>query len=296
VRPSTPPTFAPASPLPGANDRVTVLLVGVDNTRAGERGLTDTLIVASFDPVGRSLTMISIPRDTGRLPYYAGGEYSRRINTLMQSAARDPGKYPDGPMGTLMNEISYLVGVPIDYYAQIDIAGFTALVDMVGGVDVVLDSPIRDATYQFSPTEMGFFLEAGPHHLDGKLATAYARSRHGPGNSDYERARRQQQILLALRTKMNDPRLMANLPGVLYVLSNIVRTNAPLDRLPDLVSIGLASANAEPRRVVLAPPRYAQAVVNAAGDRTFMTMLRMDAVAELSVELFGPDSRYYTAP
>jgi LCP family protein required for cell wall assembly len=229
--------------LPGADRRVTVLLVGVDNTHAAERGLTDTLIVASFDPISHSLTMISIPRDTARLPMYMGGEFSGRVNNLMRTAARNPELYPDGAMGTLVNELSYIVGVPIDYYAQIDIAGFTALVDMVGGVDVVLDTPIQDATYQFSPTETGFYLDAGPHHLDGKLATAYARSRHGPGNSDYERARRQQQILLALRTKFNDPRLMANLPGLLYVLSNIVRTDAPLDRLPDIVSIALSRSS-----------------------------------------------------
>ncbi|HYI21972.1 MAG TPA: LCP family protein, partial [Candidatus Limnocylindrales bacterium] len=276
--------------------RVTVLLVGVDNTHAAERGLTDTLIVASFDPVNHSLSMISMPRDTARLPFYSGGEFRPRINNLLQTAARNPEQYPDGAMETLVNEMSYIVGVPIDYYAQIDIAGFTALVDMVGGVDVTLDAPIVDATYQFSPTETGFFLPAGTHHLDGKLATAYARSRHGPGNSDYERARRQQQILLALRTKLNDPRLMTNLPGVLYVLSNIVRTDAPLDRLPDIVSIALASATAEPTRVVLSPPRYAERAFNAGGEATSMTQLRMDAVAELSIQLFGNDSRYATEP
>jgi LCP family protein required for cell wall assembly len=236
--------------------------------------------------------MISIPRDTARLPMYNGGEFNGRVNNLMRTAARNPTLYPDGGMGTLVNELSYIVGVPIDYYAQIDIHGFTALVDMVGGVDVVLDTPIQDATYQFSPTETGFFLDAGPHHLDGKLATAYARSRHGPGNSDYERARRQQQILLSLRTKLNDPRLMADLPGLLYVLSNIIRTDAPLDRLPDIVSIALASATAEPQRAVLQPPRYAERAFNQAGEPTSMTVLRMDAIAELSRELFGADSRY----
>ncbi len=142
------------------------------------------------------------------------------------------------------------------------------------------------------PTETGFFLDAGPHHLDGKLATAYARSRHGPGNSDYERARRQQQILLALRSKLNDPRLFTNLPGLLYVLSNIIRTDAPLDRLPEIVSIALASATAEPTRIVLSPPRYADRAFNSSGEATTATVLNMDAIAELSRELFGSDSRY----
>ncbi len=288
-----PPTAIPsASPLPSPTERVTVLLVGVDNTHAAERGLTDTLILASFDPIAESLTMISLPRDTARLPFYRGGEFRPRINNLLQTAARNPEQYPDGPMETLVAEMSYIMGIPIDYYAQIDIAGFTELVDMVGGVDVVLDGPIQDETYQFSPTETGFFLDAGYHHLDGKTATAYARSRHGPGNSDYERARRQQQILLALRSKMNDPGLMTNLPGLLHVLSNIIRTNAPLDQLPEIVSIAMASTTAEPTRIVLAPPRYAERVFNSDDQATSMTTLDMDAIADLSVQLFGRDSRY----
>ena len=89
---------------------------------------------------------------------------------------------------------------------------------------------------------------------------------------------------------------MTNLPGVLYVLSNIIRTDAPLDRLPDIVSIALASATAEPTRVVLSPPRYAERAFNAGGEATSMTQLRMDAVAELSIQLFGSDSRYATEP
>jgi LCP family protein required for cell wall assembly len=285
-----------ASPLPGATSRVTVLLVGVDNTHAAERGLTDTLIVASFDPVGRSMTMISMPRDVSRLPFYAGGEFRPRINNLMQTAARDPEQYPDGAMGTLVNQMSYIVGVPIDYYALIDISGFTLLVDAVGGVDVLVEQPINDAGYQFTPTETGFFLEAGPQHLDGKYATAYARSRHGPGNSDYERARRQQQILLALRSKLDDPRIVTNVPAVVGALSQIIRTDAPLDRLPDIVSIAVASAEAETRRIVLSPPRYARGARTETGQPTSALELNMDAVAELSVEIFGSDSRYAQQP
>ena len=63
---------SPAPPLPGVDRRVTILFIGVDNTHGVERGLTDSLIVASFDPRTGSNVMISLPRDTARLPYYAG--------------------------------------------------------------------------------------------------------------------------------------------------------------------------------------------------------------------------------
>ncbi|MGZ8815265.1 MAG: LCP family protein [Mycobacterium sp.] len=294
ANPTNAPTPDPLDPLPGTTGRVTVLLIGIDNTHTEDRGLTDTLMVSSFDPMGQSLTMISIPRDTGRLPYYAGGEYAQRINTLMQTAARNPDEYPDGPVGTLVNEVSYIVGVPIDYSARIDIAGFTTLVDAVGGIDVVLEEPINDPGYQFLPPERGFFLEAGPHHLDGKLATAYARSRHGAGNSDYDRAKRQQQILLALREKLNNPFIIANASALVSAVAQIIRTDAPLERLPEIVDIALRSRDAATTNIVLRPPNFAHSVIGADGRPTSMTQLTMDAVALLSVELFGTDSRYYS--
>jgi len=288
-RPGQQATPEPAI-LPGVNSRVTILLVGVDNTHTRDYGLTDTLIVASFDPQSQSLDMISIPRDTTRLPFYSGGEWQPRINALYASAGRNPDSFPDGPMGTLVNEVSYIVGIPIDYYAQIDIAGFSQLIDAVGGVDVTLDTTLDDPGYQFSPTEIGFHLDPGTYHLNGKYATAFARSRHG--SSDYDRAARQQKILLALRAKLNDPRVLLNLPNIVDSASQVIRTNAPLDRLPDIVAIAQHSQSADTNRYVLGPPTYAHGVINPLGDRTFQLQLDMNEVANLSVQLFGDLSRY----
>ena len=137
----------PAPPLPGVEGRVTILFIGVDNTHGVETGLTDSLVLASFDPITGSNVLISLPRDTAHLPYYAGGTWQSRINSLMQAATRQPDQFPDGPLPTLVNEISYIVGIPIDYYARIDIGGFTQLIDSVGGVDVVLGNEIDDPTY-----------------------------------------------------------------------------------------------------------------------------------------------------
>jgi LCP family protein required for cell wall assembly len=290
----TPTATARPSVLPGERDRVTILIVGADNTHNAVRALTDTLMVASFDPVAQDLVMISIPRDTARMPLYSGGEYGPRINTLLQAAARDPERFPDGPMPTLVNEVSYLVGVPIDYYAQVDIAGFRQVIDAVGGVDVVVERVVDDPGYQFSPTEVGFHLDPGPVHLDGKYATAFVRSRHG--SSDYDRARRQQQVLLALRSKLNDPAILVNLPGIVDAVSQIVRTDAPLDRLPELVSIVQRTNDAATRRFVLAPPEYADRITRPDGTQSFATQLDLDAVAQLSIELFGDLSRYATEP
>ena len=154
----------------------------------------------------------------------------------------------------------------------------------------------RSMTRPISPTEIGFHLLPGAHHLDGKLATAYARSRHGSGNSDFLRARRQQQILLALRDKVDDPAVLANLPTLLDLVSQIVHTNVPLDRLPDIVSVVQNSTAADTRNIVLAPPRFAEPIISPTGERTYEYQLRMDEVAALSIELFGDRSRYASSP
>ena len=280
----------PSPPLPGTNGRVTVLLVGLDNTHGDLLALTDTLMVASFDPNQDTLAMISLPRDTAHLPYYAGGTWLPRINSLRQAAVRSPASFPDGPMGTLVNEMSYLVGIPIDYYAVVGIAGFSQLIDAVGGVDINVPKAVNDPGYQFSANEIGFYVAPGWHHFDGKYGTAYARSRHG--SSDYARAQRQQQLLLALRSKLSDPSVITNLPGILDAAAQLIRTNAPLDRLPDLLQIVMRSSAADTTNLVLDPPNYAGRVFNSAGEPTSMTQLNMDAVAQLSIQLFGSDSRY----
>ena len=286
---------APASPLPGEKRRVTILLVGVDNTHLpSPLGLTDTIIVASFDPSDHSLVMISVPRDVAHLPFYSGGEWGPRINSLLEAAIRNGSEFPDGPMRTLENEISYVVGIPIDYYAEIGISGFSELIDAVGGVDVVVKTAINDPTYQFSPTEIGFHLDPGAYHLNGKYATAYARSRHG--SSDYARAARQQEILLALRNKLKDPLALANLPAIVDSMGQIIRTDAPLDRLPEIVAIAQQTTDAVTRNIVLSPPGYAHSYIASDGTRTNMTQLDMNAVAQLSIELFGADSLYAQSP
>ena len=285
-------TSTPNDPLPGADSRVTVLLVGVDNTHGDALALTDTLIVASYDPRDDSLVMISVPRDTARLPLYSGGTFMPRVNTLRQAATRDPVAFPDGPMGTLVNEMSYIVGVQIDYYAVIGISGFSQLIDAVGGVDIDVQRAVDDPGYQFSPTEIGFHVDVGLHHFDGKYGTAYARSRHG--SSDDSRAARQQQMLLALRAKLNNPFVLTNLPQIVDAVGQILRTDAPLDRLPEIIAIAQNSTSAQTRHLVLDPPRYAHGVRSPDGEPTGMRELNLDAVAALSIELFGADSRYAT--
>lgn len=292
-----PPAPEPPAPtstpeLPTAEEMVNVLFVGIDRG-ANANANTDTMMLASFDPRTDQIVMLSIPRDTAQVPLYSGGVWNRKINALYHYAATHPDEFPDGGMGTLVREVEYLVGVPIDYYASIEIGGFRQLIDEVGGVDVVLERPINDPTYQHGPDEIGFYMEPGPHHLDGETALAYVRSRHGPGGSDFERARRQQQVLLALRDRVRDPNVVLNLPNLLDAVGETVRTDVPLDRAPELLELVQASQGAEARTIVLGPRRFAQRIPPEEFGGQYALRLNMDEVAKLSIELWGDESRYW---
>jgi LCP family protein required for cell wall assembly len=278
------PTPRPDNPIP-TDGPVNILFVGVDSGPGRDHALTDSLIVASFDPDTNELVMISVPRDTGRVPLFDGGRYDNRINSLMGHFKRNGAKYPDGPIQTLVTQMSYLVGVPIHYYAVTDMAGLREVVDLVGGVDVVLEQRIADPRMQL-------YMEPGRHHLDGERALMYARSRYGPGNSDFVRARRQQQLIRALANRAKDPEVLVRLPEVLDAGARLVRSDVPVEQLPEILELLDRSAGATTRQIVLAPPRYAQRVPPDEVGGRYMIELKMDALAALSVELFGDRSRY----
>jgi LCP family protein required for cell wall assembly len=284
------PDATPGPTEPPPSEMINVLFVGID------RGLlintnTDTMLLASFNPQTQRIVMISLPRDTAQMPLYNGGTWDRKINSLYHYAANNPDEFPDGGMGTLVREFEYLIGVPIDYYASIEMAGFWGMIDKVGGVDVVLERPINDPVYTYHDKQ-GFYLEAGPHHLDGATALAYVRSRHGPGNSDFERARRQQQLILALRERLRDPSVLLNMPSLLDAAGEFVRTDAPLDRLPELLDIVQASQGAEVEHIVLGPRTFAERIPFSEFNGQYGLRLKMEEVAALSISLFGDESRY----
>ena len=275
--------------------RINVLLTGVDSSELRSHALTDTLIVVSVDPVSGETAMISFPRDIDRFRMSTGELYAQKINSLMTTANSDPVKYPDGGLPTLIRELGHLLGVPIHYYAAIDLAGFANLVDAVGGVDVDNPRAINDPTYGgWSDGRVGFRLSAGPHHLDGQTALAYARSRRGAGDSDFTRARRQQQLLVALRNRLTDPTLLPQLPSIIDAGSRVVRTNFPHDRLGEMLEVAKAIEGEEGiTRIVLGPPYARNPPPGTPGG--YQLVLDMDRLAELSIELFGDESRYATA-
>ena len=228
-----------AGPVPADGERINVLLVGVDKLPNRTATLTDTMMVASLDPVGRTVSLLSIPRDLIDTPLADGNAFGPKLNSLLGYADAHLDQFPEGGMRTLEDAVGALLGIPIHYYARIDFVGFIAMVDAVGGVDVTVARGFEDPGYDgFGFGRRGYSIAAGPHHLDGANALAYARSRKAAGESDFTRADRQQQILVALRDKVTSGgNLLFALPELLEAVGQTIRSNVPVDRLPVLAAI-----------------------------------------------------------
>jgi LCP family protein required for cell wall assembly len=275
--------------------RITFLLTGVDKNAERSHSLTDTILVVSVDPETESVVMVSFPRDTAQFPLYGGGTFNGKINSLMTAAANNPTKYPDGPLPTLAKEVGFLLGIPINYFAAVDLDGFQKMIKAVGGVTVNVERSIADPKYDWldgSPN--GFYLEAGEQHLNARIALAYVRSRYGAGDNDFTRAARQQQLLLALRAKMTDPANLGRLPAVLDAAAQTIRTNFPPDRLDEMIGLAERLGDGSIQRFVLQPPTYSIHPPTATTFGTYILRLKLDAVRALSVSLFGDDSAYWT--
>lgn len=239
--------FEPTEPGPGTgadstppplDERFTVLLIGVDKTRLRDATLTDTMIVASLDPVGRTVTLLSVPRDLVDVPLGNGDRYGPKINSLMAYADEHPDEFPEGGAAALRDAIGTLLGIDIPYHAEMHFGGFIRMIDAVGGVTVEVEDGFTDPEYDgYGMEGRGFSIEPGVHRLDGVHALAYARARKAVGESDFTRAARQQQMLVALRDSVTkDGSLLWELPSLLDAIGETVRTNVPRSALPALAA------------------------------------------------------------
>jgi polyisoprenyl-teichoic acid--peptidoglycan teichoic acid transferase len=223
---------------PGPNDRVNMLVIGVDGVPGRTATLTDTMMVLSFDPVGKTASVVSLPRDLVNVPMGDGNEFGPKLNSLMSYADTHPKLFPNGGLKALQDAIGTLLGIRIHYYARMEFAGLISMVDAVGGVDVTVAKAIEDPGYDgFGEGKRGWSISAGRHHLDGANALAYARTRKSAGESDFTRAGRQQQILVALRkAATRDGSLFWKLPALLAAVGDSARTDLPVGRLPQLAA------------------------------------------------------------
>jgi LCP family protein required for cell wall assembly len=225
----------------GGKSRVNILVLGLDDGQGGQ-GRSDTMLLVHVDPGARRLAALSIPRDT-RVPLGDG-----RFAKINAAHARG------GPR-LAARAVSDLTGLPVDYTLSTDFAGFSRLVDLVGGIDLDVERPM-DYVDHWGHLEI--HLKAGPQHLDGSKAIQYVRFRKSGGHgglgdgSDISRIARQQKFLEALAARCFLGTNLVRLPEIVREGRREIRTDLAS---PDLLWVaGLAKEIGADRLKLLTVP------------------------------------------
>lgn len=244
-------------PGPGVQERVNILLLGSDNWAKEKYGHTDTMILVTIDPEAKTAAMLSIPRDLWvTIPGY--GE--NRINQAYRLG--EIKEHPGGGPALLRETISANLGVSVNFHVMVDFDGFKQIIDTLGGIDICVQQTIDTATYNgyvpdgvnpagyysyamLSPEQAGanifekslefdekegykfFYIQAGPHTLNGKTALLYARTR-ATVTADFARARRQQEVLLAIRHKALQMGIIPKIPELWDTVGEMIQTDLQL--------------------------------------------------------------------
>lgn len=187
------------------------LLLGSGGAGHPGGALVDSIQVLVLKDSGEAY-LISLPRDlylkVGKCGYH-------KINTMFWCGE----KYYGNGGEFSKQQVADILGIPIDYYVKMDFYGFRQLVDTLGGLDINVEKNFNDSV-------VDLYLDAGWRHLDGETVLKYVRSRYT--DSDFDRSRRQQQVILALKDKFLKDRIYLNpfrLYEIIKILSSHLRTD-----------------------------------------------------------------------
>ena len=247
--------------------RINILLLGSDtdqkftNADGSHNYLAQSDIVVTIDPATKSVGMLSIPRDFW-INVPGSGMHKLDEAYALGGPAIGTGAYSPGGVALSRLTIFQDFGIPINYYAWVGLDGFVKVIDTVGGVDVDVLHPITDDNY---PDDVGnntgdlyaykrLYISPGPQHLSGPEALEYVRSRHADLVGDFGRSARQQQVLSALKTKLNNPDIVSKLPAIANDLNGYVKTDMQLSDVFKLMNFARSLNSNAINRVILGPP------------------------------------------
>lgn len=281
--------------LKSTDGRTNILLLGIDKrsnvpyTFLGPSGreqhngfLSDTIIVASYHHETKKISLISIPRDTWvSLPSW--GDFpptQAKVNSAYSTG--DVFDFPGGGLQLAKKVIGKHLDLPIHYAARIDFEGFEKLVNVLNGIDVVVENSFDDYQYPIPGKETAncggrnyycrfehLHFSKGPMHMDGKTALGFARSRSGTNGegSDFARARRQQKVIEAMLKKALSLENILNpltLNSLFREFGKSVETDVDLARLPQVIKLAKNLDLSEMETFVLDPSSGLMVVGNPA--------------------------------
>lgn len=216
------------------NGRINILLLGAAGKGKPGQNLTDTVMIASIDTKNNKLALLSLPRDLYvRIP----DTVSRaKINSLYQYGLHNN-------LGTdpIRKSVTEITGLEIHYFAIVDFEGFTKVIDDIDGINVMNERDIFDPRYPGPGYSYETFqLKKGFQHLDGSTALKYVRERHNDPDGDFGRAKRQQQVIQAVKNKIFSLGTFFNVIAVNNLLDDLgenVKTDIAMDELESFIAL-----------------------------------------------------------
>ncbi|MBW4488813.1 MAG: LCP family protein [Trichocoleus desertorum ATA4-8-CV12] len=267
---------------------VNILVMGIDrvpgmtgNSPEVFEGRSDTMLLLRVDPKTKSVSMLSIPRDTQvEIPEIG-------ITKINQANASG------GPALTARVVSRHLNNVPIDRYVRVSTDAFREIVDLLGGVDVFVPTPMF---YEDQTQKLRIDLAQGWQTLDGEQAEGFARFRND-AYGDIGRVQRQQALIKALRDRLTSPSVLPRLPKAIRIMRKYIDTNLTLEEMLSLIGFGLGLERDQFKMVML-PGRFSQAdeyissywIMDDQGrDRVMREFFKIDAAG------LALDSQYHLA-
>lgn len=246
--------------------RYNILLLGGD-AGADRQGLRpDSITVASIDAETGHTVLLSLPRNLEDVEFpadspmkqlypdkFSCGAHECLLNAVYTKASEHPELYPgvkDPGAQATKEAVEWVTGLEINYYGLIDLNGFSALIDSVGGIriDVNKRVPVGGGS-----TQVGRYIEPGPNQLlDGHNALWFARSRHD--SSDYERMARQKCVMNAMLNQLDPVTVLSRFQTIAGASKGVVATDAPTSELDKLVDLAMKAKNTKIASVSFVPP------------------------------------------
>jgi polyisoprenyl-teichoic acid--peptidoglycan teichoic acid transferase len=248
--------------------RVNVLLLGRGGYENDAPYLTDSIMAVSIDPTTNRVMMLSVPRDLVvrmNLQSNPSRTWTNKINAAYEVPYVDiiccVAKQYTGPNGggyAAEHEVGKVTGLTFDRYIAVDFVAFRDMVNALGGVDVCLSTNLDDYSY---PAYGGGYhpihFKAGCQHLSGEQALQIARSRHAEQPqqaSDFGRAKRQQDIMVAIKQKATTVDGFAKAPALLNALQKYINTDMSLTDMKAIYDWGKNLPDSSIIRVALTAP------------------------------------------
>lgn len=227
------------------------VIVGVDTRKNIGMLNTDVLVVAVANPVTQKLTMVSLPRDTRvQIPGYPGYHKVNEVFALgenIKKEAESKGKpETENGMTLLKKTLQHMLGIDVEHYVQLDFDGFTAVIDKLGGVKVDVD---RDLVYELPKEGVYRNLKKGTQVLNGEQALGFVRHRldrrgEAYNSSDFDRNRRQQQVIRAVTDKVVSVDGLSSLTAVMEAVGKHIKTDLSKDQIKGL-ALDFGKVNSE---------------------------------------------------